>query len=60
VDTDYRFYTRRAAEETALAARAITPAAKQRHEHFAALFTARAEEAAGSLQQRLTLSTERG
>jgi hypothetical protein len=57
VDTDHRFYTRRAAEETALAARALTPAAKQRHEHFAAIFTQRAQEAAGLVQEPHSQST---
>jgi hypothetical protein len=42
MDTDYRFFSRRAAEETARAARALTPAARERHEQLAATFAARA------------------
>ena len=45
MDTDHRFYSRRAAEETARAARALTPAAKQRHAELAATFADRARQA---------------
>jgi hypothetical protein len=44
VETDQRFYARRAAEELARAARAITPAARERHEKLARNLAERARE----------------
>lgn len=43
--SDKRFYARRAAEETSRAARALTPQAREWHEHLAAGFSKRASEA---------------
>ncbi len=45
MDSDYRFYTRRAAEETARAIRSITPEARNRHNALAREFAKRAQEA---------------
>ena len=44
MESDHRYYSRRAAEEQARAARAITPEARERHRELATLFANRAEE----------------
>ncbi|WP_165357260.1 hypothetical protein [Sphingosinicella sp. CPCC 101087] len=44
MESDYRYYSRRAAEETRRAARAITPEARERHRELANLFETKAEE----------------
>ena len=44
MDTDHRFYMRRAAEEASRAKRAITPAAQARHDKLATHFLRRAKE----------------
>ncbi|CAN5281648.1 hypothetical protein BH09PSE3_BH09PSE3_27250 [soil metagenome] len=42
--SDMRFYSRRAAEETAAAARAVTEAARQRRLHLAATYAQKVQE----------------
>ena len=44
MESDYRYYTRRAAEERHRAARAVTNAARERHRELAILFDSKAEE----------------
>ncbi|MCJ7420654.1 hypothetical protein [Sphingomicrobium astaxanthinifaciens] len=44
VESDLRFYQRRAAQERLAAARAVTHAARERHEMLAARFHDRARE----------------
>ena len=44
MDSDFRFYTRRAAEETARADRSVTPAARDRHRQLASEFAKRARD----------------
>jgi hypothetical protein len=44
MESDYRYYSRRAAEELRRAARAITPEARQRHRELASLFETKAEQ----------------
>lgn len=43
-ESDYRFYTRRAAEERQAAQRSVTDQARAWHEHLACEFAARALE----------------
>lgn len=42
MESDYRYYCRRAAEEEQRAARAITPQARERHHELAILFAEKA------------------
>jgi hypothetical protein len=42
--SDLRYYSRRAAEETAAAARAVTEAARERRLHLAASYTQKVQE----------------
>ena len=44
MESNYRFYLRRAAEETARAAKAVTPASRQWHEKLAKDFRVRAQQ----------------
>ena len=44
MESDYRYYSRRAAEEMRRAARAITPEARERHRELASLFAVKAEQ----------------
>lgn len=44
MESDHRYYSRRAAEEQGRAARAITPEARERHRELAALFANRAAQ----------------
>ena len=44
MESDARYYTRRAQEEQRRAARAITPEARERHRELATLFAQRAEQ----------------
>lgn len=53
MESDHRYYSRRAAEEQRRAARAITPEARERHKELAALF---ANRAAQQMQQQMRLS----
>ena len=48
MESNHRFYLRRAAEETARAAKAVTPASHQWHDKLAKDFSARAREFAQS------------
>ena len=42
MESDQRYYSRRAAEEYSRASRAITPAARERHSELARLFAVKA------------------
>ncbi|MDQ8756296.1 hypothetical protein RCO27_08640 [Sphingosinicella sp. LHD-64] len=42
MESDYRYYCRRAAEERSRAARAVTAEARQRHVELASLFASKA------------------
>jgi len=42
MESDQRYYSRRAAEEYSRASRAITPAARERHRELARLFSVKA------------------
>lgn len=44
MESDYRYYSRRAAEEQRRAARAITPEARERHRELANLFATKASQ----------------
>lgn len=44
MESDHRYYTRRAAEEERRATRAITPAARDRHRELAEMFHRKAEQ----------------
>lgn len=44
MESDFRYYSRRAAEERTRAARAITAEARLRHDELAMLFAAKAAE----------------
>jgi len=46
VESDYRYYTRRAAEERRRAAHAVTAAARDRHRELATIFDGKAAERA--------------
>jgi hypothetical protein len=46
MESDYRYYSRRAAEERRAAARAITEEAKKRHRDLALMFATKAEQCA--------------
>ncbi len=43
MESDHRYYSRRAVEERQRALKAITPAARQRHQELAALFKTKAD-----------------
>jgi hypothetical protein len=51
MESDYRYYCRRAAEEKRAAARALTSAARERHHELATLFAGKAEERAPRMPQ---------
>ena len=44
MESDFRYYSRRAAEERHRAARAVTAEARERHHELASLFAAKAEQ----------------
>ena len=44
MESDFRYYSRRAAEERSRAARAITDEARSRHHELASMFAVRAAE----------------
>ncbi len=46
MESDYRYYTRRAAEESLRARKAVTNAARERHLELASLFALKAEQRA--------------
>ena len=47
MESDFRYYTRRALEENQRARKAVTNAARERHLELASLFTLKAEQRAG-------------
>ena len=51
MESDFRYYSRRASEERRLATRAITPEARERHRELASLFDDKATEFHGSARQ---------
>ena len=53
MESDQRYYARRAAEESSRAARAITPAARERHRELAALYASKAAQLMGADKPRL-------
>ncbi len=46
MESDHRYYQRRAAEERRAAERAVTAAARERHRELASLFAGKAEQRA--------------
>lgn len=44
MESDHRYYSRRAAEEHWRAARAITPEARERHRELARVFASKAQQ----------------
>lgn len=52
MESDYRYYCRRAAEEERRAAHSVTPEARQRHHELASLFASKAAGHAGVRQER--------
>jgi len=51
VESDLRYYERRASEERRAALRAVTPAARERHAELAELFAGKAQRAAYGPEQ---------
>jgi hypothetical protein len=49
MESDFRYYSRRAAEESARARHAVTNAARERHMELANLFSLKAEQRVGEL-----------
>jgi hypothetical protein len=49
MESDIRYYSRRAAEESLRARHAVTNAARERHQELATLFSLKAEQRAGEL-----------
>lgn len=49
MESDHRYYLRRASEERRAAARAITEAARARHSELAVIFAVKAEQGAPHL-----------
>jgi hypothetical protein len=49
MESDFRYYSRRAAEEQRRASHAITQAARERHRELANLFATKAEQRVGEL-----------
>ncbi|HWT11924.1 MAG TPA: hypothetical protein VN231_04155 [Allosphingosinicella sp.] len=56
MESDHRYYSRRADEERRRAMRALTPAAKERHLELAALFASKAVVRTGSREPQLLRS----
>ncbi|HEX8642392.1 MAG TPA: hypothetical protein VF702_00600 [Allosphingosinicella sp.] len=54
MESDHRYYQRRASEERRAAERAITAAARERHRELATLFASKAEQRAA---QRVQLAS---
>jgi hypothetical protein len=44
MESDYRYYLRRASEERRAAERSVTAAARERHHELASMFTIKAEQ----------------
>ena len=53
MESDFRYYSRRAAEEQCRAARAVTPEARDRHHELANLFAAKAAERVRGQERQL-------
>ena len=53
MESDFRYYSRRAAEEQCRAARAVTPEARARHSELANLFAAKATQRLTGEQRQL-------
>ena len=53
MESDHRYYSRRAAEEQRLAARALTPEARERHRELAGLFEQKAAQELELTDRRL-------
>jgi len=53
MESDFRYYSRRAAEEQARAARAVTQEARDRHRELANLFSAKATQRHHSEERQL-------
>jgi len=49
MESDFRYYSRRAAEESLRARKAVTNAARERHLELASIFTSKAEQRAVEL-----------
>ena len=56
MESDQRYYSRRAAEEQRRAARAITPEARERHRELASLFATKAREPMHSQERQFARS----
>ena len=54
MESDLRYYLRRAAEERTAAFRSVTPQAKQRHQELAQEFAARAQACTASSFHAMT------
>ena len=54
MESDYRYYLRRASEERRAAQRSVTNAARERHAELAVMFAAKAEQRAPRLVQAAT------
>jgi hypothetical protein len=52
VESDYRYYCRRAAEERRRAVHAVTEAARERHSELANLFASKAAHHAGAAERQ--------
>ena len=52
MESDHRYYARRAAEEQHRAARAVTPEARERHRELAMLFASKAEQRVHSQERQ--------
>lgn len=52
MESDHRYYSRRAAEERRRAAHAVTPEARERHKELAALFASKAAQRGHHLEER--------
>lgn len=53
MESDYRYYSRRAAEEERRAAHAVTAAARERHRELAEMFARKAEQRAVEPRQAM-------
>ena len=51
MESDHRYYTRRAAEEQRRARHAVTAEARERHHELASLFTLKAKQQLGEERQ---------
>jgi acyl-CoA reductase-like NAD-dependent aldehyde dehydrogenase len=56
MESDHRYYARRAAEERRRAAHAVTPEARERHRELASLFTQKASQPLGTQESQLVSS----